>query len=544
MKKIYWLWMILLVCCYGCKKEEAFIYETPSIRLLGAEVVGANQGELKVRVDLGAGFSQHKAWIQLMDISDASGKTTTQSVALTQEEVQELTISVRPPVAGNDYQVMAVLETEKNRFETNKQFLFFSQKSHRYDIGQPYIIRGGFFDRPFLEGNVYAIRQNGEYFTIDLSNEYPFSVSEVKVLLNGSIPLECDYNPIMGNTSETILAKVPMDLAPGDYSATIYLDGEKWDVQGILRVLPWQTEMVDVSAGNAFSYYTISSSFVFDDEIVYVQYKDRSYAESYTEFKVWSYHIPSNTWKEKNSWIPTDDGNPITGVALDGVGYSVLQHNYKACLWSYTPETDEWKRLSDYPGQGVRGFMMFAIDGFIYLGGGMHQKDMYDNQVGVSDFWRYDIQTQQWEQLGDLPFTPETIYSVNSTCLDGHKAYTFFYDRTLWSYDSTTDLWSQEAALCQGPYFRYFASLCMWEGKVCLIGGLDEDYNGLYTDIQLYDPATRQWTLKGIYEYSPYMSTAYTPSIHQQQGEIWVGPLQLWGTYDQPAPQFLKIKTR
>ena len=169
MKKIYWLWMILLVCCYGCKKEEAFIYETPSIRLLGAEVVGANQGELKVRVDLGAGFSQHKAWIQLMDISDASGKTTTQSVALTQEEVQELTISVRPPVAGNDYQVMAVLETEKNRFETNKQFLFFSQKSHRYDIGQPYIIRGGFFDRPFLEGNVYAIRQNGEYFTIVLS---------------------------------------------------------------------------------------------------------------------------------------------------------------------------------------------------------------------------------------------------------------------------------------------------------------------------------------------------------------------------------------
>ena len=197
MKKIYWLWMILLICCYGCKKEEEFVYSNPSIRLLGAEVVAANQGELKVRIELGAGFSKHKAWIQLMDISDASGETTTQSVALTQEDVQEHTVSVRPPVAGNDYQVMAVLETEKNRFETDKQFLFFSKRSNRYDIGQPYIIRGGSFDRPFLEGNVYAIRQNGEYFTIDLNNEYPFSVSEVKVLLNGSIPLECEYNPIM-----------------------------------------------------------------------------------------------------------------------------------------------------------------------------------------------------------------------------------------------------------------------------------------------------------------------------------------------------------
>jgi N-acetylneuraminic acid mutarotase len=228
---------------------------------------------------------------------------------------------------------------------------------------------------------------------------------------------------------------------------------------------------------------------------------------------------------------------------MDGVGYSIVQHDYKARLWSYIPETDEWKQLSHYPGKGIRGFLMFAIDGFIYLGGGMHQKDMYDEQVGVTDFWRYNLKTQEWEQLGDLPFTPVSIYSVNSTCVDGHKAYTFFYDRNLWSYDATTDGWHQEEALYQGPYFRYFSPLCMWDGKVCLIGGYDKD-DGRYNDIQLYDPATRQWTLKGIFEYFHYMSTHYIPSIHQRDGEIWMGPLQLWGTYDQPAPQFLKIKTR
>ena len=35
------------------KKEEEFVYANPSIRLLGSEVVAANQGELKVRIDLG-----------------------------------------------------------------------------------------------------------------------------------------------------------------------------------------------------------------------------------------------------------------------------------------------------------------------------------------------------------------------------------------------------------------------------------------------------------------------------------------------------------
>ena len=538
MRNIYCLWMMILLCFYGCKKEENFNFVNPSIRLLKAEVVVVNQGEVKLRIELGAGFKGHKAWVQMTDISEITGGTTVYPVALTEEVIQEHTLTIQPPAANHDYQIMAVLETGKNRFETEKQYLFFTRKSHLFDIGSPSVVSGDSnYDAPFLEGMVYAIRQPGDVFLINLHNQSYFKVDEIKVTLNESIPIECDYNKSLGNPNETVIGKLPDNLAPGDYSVQIYLDGEKWNVNGLVRVLPWKSELIELDSNHG--YYFISTSFQVNDEIFYIQYLDHNFTEFYSEFKVWSYHIPTGTWTDRKNWISTEVGNPKMGVGLGDKGYSLFSHDFKTCLWSYSPETDEWKQLSYYPGKGFQGFTMFAADGYIYIGGGVSQKDNQSAQQGVPDFWRYEVQTGKWEQLPDLPFTPKDRLDINSTCTDGTKAYTFLSDRSLWCYDTSTASWSQEESLRQGPYFRHWASLCIWEGKVCLIGGEYDSYQ--YTDIQLYDPVTRQWSLKEIYNFRPWTSSSYIPSIHQWEGSIFMGPLQQWGTYDRPAPRFIKI---
>ena len=82
MKNIYCLLTILALCFYGCKKENDFNFVNPSIRLGTIEMVAPNQAQLKISVNLGAGFNGHRAWIQLTDISTPTSQRSVQNITL------------------------------------------------------------------------------------------------------------------------------------------------------------------------------------------------------------------------------------------------------------------------------------------------------------------------------------------------------------------------------------------------------------------------------------------------------------------------------
>lgn len=537
MKKVYCLLTFLVLCCYGCKKENDFNFVNPSIKLNSMEVVAPNQAQLKVAIDLGAGFKGHQAWIQLTDISTPTNQPTFVSITLTQEVKQEHTLLVKAPVAGSDYQVKGILETEKNRFETGKQHLFFSRKSHRYDVGKPYVESlYSSPDYPFLEGNVARITQGGEMFWVQLDNKEGFEIGKAEVILNQSIALECVYE----NNVSSIGAKLPVGIEPGDYTVQLILDGEKWDVDGLVRIQPWKTGLVELASGQPYSFYGFNASFTLADQIYYVQYHEHNLMEHYAEYKVWSYDVETGNYSSKKNWKLTD-GQPVLGIDYNGEGYCFTRtNNYEVYFWKYMQETDEWEKFSSYPGKGKDGYVYFTSGDYLYMGGGVDY--MADKHVGVNDFWRFNFQTNEWEVMSDIPFTPVDRYSVNSTCTDGETAYTFFYDRTLWSYHVPTNHWKQESQLNSGPFFHYNSPMCMWEGKVCLIGSHVDLYEQ-YKDIQLYDPATQEWTLKGLFDFDSYMSMWFIPPIYQKDGSIYMGPLQRLSnaTYNPPAPQFIKI---
>lgn len=544
MKKFYCLFTILVLCSYGCKKENDFEFVHPSISLNSIEIVAPNQAQLKVTVDLGAGFNGHRAWLQLTDISTPANQPSLSHITLTQEPRQEHTLTVNAPVAGNDYQVMGVLETEKNRFETGKEYIFFSRKSHKYDVRSPYVLRlYSNPDYPFLYGNIASMVQGGENLLIMLNNAEPFDIGKTRVTFNNSIELECEQSTEILNPNSSIIATVPVGLSPGDYTLQLYLDDEKWEVEGLVRIMPWKADFVVLPSDHPHSYYSVSASFRIGNQIYYVQFHEHNIIESYFEYKTWSYDIETGTWTSKNNWRPSE-GSPMLGTSAGGKGYCVFRHdNGKIYLWTYTPETDEWKTLSFYPGKGKNGFVYFASGDYIYMGGGVYWHEVTDAPVGVNDFWQFNTLTGEWKQMADIPFTPVDNRSVNSTCTDGETAYTFFYDRTLWSYHVPTDVWTQERRLDSGPFFRYYSPLCMWEGKVCLLGSVVDLYEQ-YTDIQLYDPATKEWMLKGIFDFNSFMSTSFIPSVYQKDGAIYMGPLQQLSNdvYNPPAPRFIQIK--
>ena len=541
MKKIYVLFTLLMLCCYGCKKEDDFNFVNPSIKLNSMEIIAPNQAQLKVSVNLGAGFKGHRAWIQLTDISTPTSQPSVSYITLNEEVNQEHTLQINAPVAGNDYQVMGVLETEKNRFETDKQQLFFSKKSHRYDIGNPYVESlYSAPDYPFLEGNIARIRQGGEMFWIQLDNKERFEFEKAEVTLNHSIALECVYENKIINDNSSIAATLPAEIEPGDYTVQLHIDGEKWDVDGLIRIQPWKTGFVELASNNSYSFYGYYATFTLNNQIYYVQYQEHNLMENYAEYKVWSYDVETGNYSSKKNWILSDE-QPILGVDYNGEGYCFTRtNNYEVYFWKYIQETDEWKRFSSYPGKGKNGYVYFTSGDYLYMGGGIYYSDY--EQVGVNDFWRFNFKTNEWEAMANVPFTSVEYNSVNSTCTDGETAYTFFYDRTLWSYHVPTNQWKQEGKLNSGPFFRYHSPICMWEGKVCLIGSHVDLYEQ-YMDIQLYDPETREWTLKGFYDFQYYMSSSFIPPIHQKDGSILMGPLGMFTsvTYDPPAPRFIQI---
>lgn len=537
MKNIYCLLTILALCFYGCKKENDFNFVNPSIRLGTIEMVAPNQAQLKISVNLGAGFNGHRAWIQLTDISTPTSQRSVQNITLNKEPNQEHTLLINAPVTGHDYQVMGVLETEKNRFETGKEYLFFSQKSHKYDVKNPYVENIPYNpDYLFQEGNIARITQGGDMFWIQLNNKERFKIGQAEVTLNQSISLECVYENEVINPNNSIGVKLPADMEPGDYTVQLILDGEKWDVEGIIRIHPWKTNLVDIAFGQ-HSFYGFNASFTLDNQIYYVQYHDHNLMEHNIEYKVWSFDVVTGQYTYKKNWKLSQE-QPMLGVSYQGKGYCLVKNdNHDVSLWSYTPETDEWERLSSYPGKGKNGYVYFTSGDCLYLGGGIDYES--NKHVGVNDFWRFNFQTQEWVAMQDIPFTSVNELSVNSTCTDGETAYTLFYDRTLWSYHVPTNQWKQEAKLNSGPFYRYSSPLCMWEGKVCLIGSYVDLYEQ-YKDIQLFDPETKEWTLVGFFNFEYYMSSSIIPPICQKDGSIYMGPLQHISD-NSSAPKFIQI---
>ena len=117
----------------------------------------------------------------------------------------------------------------------------------------------------------------------------------------------------------------------------------------------------------------------------------------YNDF--YSYDPSTNTWSALHS-LPDYLYFNSTFV-IGSVGYVTTGANPNAelkSLWEYTPSSDSWKQLSDFPGKARESAVSFILNGMGYVGLGQSQYTTV-----FKDFYSYDPTQDVWSPVTSFP---------------------------------------------------------------------------------------------------------------------------------------------
>ena len=164
--------------------------------------------------------------------------------------------------------------------------------------------------------------------------------------------------------------------------------------------------------------------------------------------------------------------------------------------YAYDPAMDEWTEAAPLPAGTERGAACVAVDGNeMYVIGGARDGKSVDS-VAV-----YDAMADAWTPLAKLPERREhcaagaiggKIY-VGGGRVDGITT----VEPKTWEYDPASDMWTEKADL--DPARGGLAGAVL-QNRLIVFGGEGNPAamsNGVYPDIDAYDPATDTWTRIG-----------------------------------------------
>ncbi len=180
----------------------------------------------------------------------------------------------------------------------------------------------------------------------------------------------------------------------------------------------------------------------------------------------WRYDPSSNTWDDGAAAdVPLPPGKEVgTGGALtydDRYVYAIVGGNDSSTdndLWRYDPRTDTWTLLTHTPVAQSGGSDITYGDGYIYFLGGNNGNDdpsQWGPENPGYEFYRYNIQTDTWERLHDLPnvepakegaaivFHPGTV-SGNQPSSGSIYAWVGGDKQLYYRYDIATNTWANE----------------------------------------------------------------------------------------------------
>lgn len=164
---------------------------------------------------------------------------------------------------------------------------------------------------------------------------------------------------------------------------------------------------------------------------------------------LWEFDPTTGTWTELTSCPCEERVHPAfvieEGLLFVGLGNNDINGNLND-WWEYNIATDSWRQLADLPGGERHHPFMFSANGDVYAGFG------HGNGPGTvvyKNWYRWDIDTETWSQMNDLPAEGRVAGTQFSI---GDRGFVLSGDGSdhgsmptgeFWEYDFQTDTWTE-----------------------------------------------------------------------------------------------------
>ncbi len=191
---------------------------------------------------------------------------------------------------------------------------------------------------------------------------------------------------------------------------------------------------------------------------------------------------------------------PKAGAAAtaDGNGHVyMLKGNYTRELWHYTVMGNSWTQMVDVP-PGPSGRPVKRGSDLVWVPAGASGQ-LYLLKGGVSEFWRYDFETQEWQALPDAPAGPSAkkwgcgswlVYDPARHRILAHKG----RSQELYGFDINTGVWNETLAAMPLHNRQTRKSKKVGDGSdAVMLDGLVYAIKGKTPELYAFDPASGVW---------------------------------------------------
>ncbi len=133
-------------------------------------------------------------------------------------------------------------------------------------------------------------------------------------------------------------------------------------------------------------------------------------------------------------------------------------------IWKYTPSSNVWAKISDFPGGNRTDIVMFNIDSKLYVGMGTIPESQGNRHQ--SDFWEYDTQKDTWKEVAGYPVF-DTSVAASFGCKG--KGFVLSNSGTLFMYDPSSDSWTERNNFPDTPVGA--SLVAVGQDRVFIVGG-------------------------------------------------------------------------
>lgn len=188
----------------------------------------------------------------------------------------------------------------------------------------------------------------------------------------------------------------------------------------------------------------------------------------------WNTAAPLPIWQERqyaSAFSYQEKGYILGGENCNGY--------YFTTFWRYAPLTDTWDPMPEFPGVGRAGAQHFLIGGDLYWVGGRSASGI------LNEVWCFHFNSNQWEQLANLPFNGiwrgvGFANQTNGFVAGGRTddANQTGWNTDTWLYDPQNDQWSNYTAQLNMGSRMYIGS-AQKDTLLFVFGGVDINDNVL-----------------------------------------------------------------